>query len=936
MKNLFKILFVFMFSLFAIQNVRADYTINTNVNTSADPLAGQSGIITISAILNLDADYNLASSGITEIIITSTGMINYSGNWDLFLPANCIVTINTGGQIVSNLGAPPCNSIRRIFLGTEIFATCNGNGVHYTFAQVVANGGIFGFLSASADYNAPVCAGGSLTLSATPNGGVAPFSYNWNGPAGYNSHVQNPTINPVVTGTYTVTITDDGNVDATATTTVVTSTGYTPAVALAITAGANPDCAGSSVTFTATPTHGGTAPVYNFTVNNISAQSGSSNTFTTSALVNGDIVKCVMTANNPCQTTPTANSNQITMVRTSGPTGFASNVVICNGMSANIALNASVPGTTFTWTAALASGTVLGYQDCSSNCGTTIADILTGTNHASVAYTVTPAYNGCTGSTFTVSATIGGIPAAPAAITGPKVVCHVLSATYSVPPVPDATSYFWTVPGQINLGGIFSGMIIQSGQGTNSITVSVTAGTVAGNVTCTAGNNCGTGAAAVLAVNKKPFAITAIAGPVSLCGATTAIYSVTQSEGATSYLWTVPSGITVISGAGTTAIRVNVASTFVAGNISASAVNDCGYYQGVVKTVYGKVPTAAASIAGPVNVCGLTDLTYTASGGIGATGYVWTLPAGFTLVSATGASVRVTNTGFTTGSISVQGTNVCGTGAAKTLNLTVAAGNPAVISGPVVTCGITSAVYSIADVAGATSYLWSLPTGATIYSGQNTTSIVASFASPMIGNVTVSANNGCAPSKQTVLAVNVIPPTPGTITGPSVVCGLGTAAYSIAPVNGATGYLWQVTTGMTILTGQGTTGVTVSIGSGFPLGKVKVYAQSACGNSAMQAKSFGACAEPETVNVINENEFTLYPNPANRQFTIELMSDNNGAVAEEVYDVLGNLVMKNMIQINAGNSKIVTDIEQLQNGIYFVRLLDVDSNVLYTHKVVKE
>ncbi len=65
---------------------------------------------------------------------------------------------------------------------------------------------------------------------------------------------------------------------------------------IAITSGTNPACAGSSITFTATPYNGGTTPSYQWKVNGTNAGTNSP-TFTTTALTNGQVVTCVMTSN---------------------------------------------------------------------------------------------------------------------------------------------------------------------------------------------------------------------------------------------------------------------------------------------------------------------------------------------------------------------------------------------------------------------------------------------------------------------------------------------------------------------------------------------------------------------------------------------------------------------------------------------------------------
>jgi gliding motility-associated-like protein len=66
-----------------------------------------------------------------------------------------------------------------------------------------------------------------------------------------------------------------------------------------ITASADEICAGESVSFTATPTNGGTAPSYQWVVND--ANSGSNNpAFSSNSLKNGDSVFCIMTSSLAC------------------------------------------------------------------------------------------------------------------------------------------------------------------------------------------------------------------------------------------------------------------------------------------------------------------------------------------------------------------------------------------------------------------------------------------------------------------------------------------------------------------------------------------------------------------------------------------------------------------------------------------------------------
>ena len=97
------------------------------------------------------------------------------------------------------------------------------------------------------------------------------------------------------------------------------------------------------------------------------------------------------------------------------PTFTATPVTICSGDTATIILTPSVPGTTFTWTAANTAGTVTGFSNCAGSCDSVISQVLTnssirypgsaaGTNGV-VTYTVTATKDGCT-STSTVTATV--------------------------------------------------------------------------------------------------------------------------------------------------------------------------------------------------------------------------------------------------------------------------------------------------------------------------------------------------------------------------------------------------------------------------------------------------------------------------------------------------------------------------------------------------
>jgi predicted CXXCH cytochrome family protein len=133
------------------------------------------------------------------------------------------------------------------------------------------------------------------------------------------------------------------------TTTLVPST---PSVSIA----ANPlgsICPATSVTFTATPTLGGSTPSYQWKLNGSNVGSDSP-TYINASLSNADQVSCVMTSNSPCASPTTATSNTISMsvVSTPAQPGAISGSVNVAESTGGLVYNiAAVPDAdSYTWT----------------------------------------------------------------------------------------------------------------------------------------------------------------------------------------------------------------------------------------------------------------------------------------------------------------------------------------------------------------------------------------------------------------------------------------------------------------------------------------------------------------------------------------------------------------------------------------------------------
>jgi uncharacterized protein (TIGR02145 family) len=190
----------------------------------------------------------------------------------------------------------------------------------------------------------PVCAGTPVNFTAIPvNGGTTP-QYQWkvNGLiAGTNS--PNYSYFPVNGDAITCTLTSDvlcpsGN-PATSIP-VVMAVNPLLAVGISIVTSSNPFCAGSPVTFTATPVNGGISPSYQWNVNGIN--SGINSPVLIYSPANGDVVSCSLLSSETCITGNPAQSTPVTMVV---------NANLPAGITIAASTNPFCPGSPVTFTA---------------------------------------------------------------------------------------------------------------------------------------------------------------------------------------------------------------------------------------------------------------------------------------------------------------------------------------------------------------------------------------------------------------------------------------------------------------------------------------------------------------------------------------------------------------------------------------------------------
>src|SRR5690606_23607528 len=353
-----------------------------------------------------------------------------------------------------------------------------------------------------------------------------------------------------------------------------------------------------------------------------------------------------------------------------------------------------------------------------------------------------------------------------------------------------------------------------------------------------------------------------VSGPKNVCTyigtGIPVTYTITPDPTVSSYTWTLPPNVNVVSGLGTGELTLTFNNAFLTqGNkqLRVRAVNGCGISTMSIYYLVAQLPASLGQISGPNDACGFAgtanEAVYTVAEVDQAESYNWTVPAGATIQSGQGTNtIAVTFDGsYATGAISVNATNNCGTSntrsivVTRTLPLT-----PGLIAGSTNVCMFMPSAANPAGVpvtysvvrSGDNTYDWTLPAGVNLLSQQQTAThdeievlFTGAFAG---GQISVVATNNCGTSATPrTLALSML--NPGTPSAIDVVnlqsCPNRQYTYTLTtmPAN-ATSVIWTVPAGGTILSGQGTQSITVEYDGSGIAGNVTATANNGCGNSA--------------------------------------------------------------------------------------------------------
>jgi hypothetical protein len=663
----------------------------------------------------------------------------------------------------------------------------------------------------------PICLGNSVTLLTTATGDA--ISYSWTSvPAGFTSALAGPSVTPLVSTDYTVTVTDANGF--TATDNIRVNVNPTPSVTNMT---ATAICSGG--TFTATPANGtnGTVPAgttYSWSAPTASGITGTA-AGTNAASISGTLTNTTNAPVNVVYTvTPTSGSctgSTFTVTVTVNPEPAVNNMTataICSGgtFTATPAngTNGIVPaGTTYSWSAPIASGIT---GTASGTNAASISGTLTNTTNApiNVVYTVTPTSGSCTGSTFTVTVTVNPEPAvnnmtATAICSGGTFTATPANGTNGI--VPAGTTYSWSAPTVAGITGTASGTNAASISGTLTNTTNAPVNVVY-TVTPTSGSCTGTPFTVSVTVNPIPVATaTPLTQPVCSEGITS--IALTSNVAGTTFAWTIadsPAGsITgATAGTGGTIAQTLVNTTPLPATLTYTVTptaNGCdGAPVNVVITVNPK-PTLSGTLTPPA-ICSNTLFSYAPTSATPGTTFNWSRASilGITPVANSGTgNPNETLLNLTASPINVTYVyTLTANGCTNVQNVVVS-----VLPFPTLSSSLSATVcsnspfaYTPTSTLSGVTFNWSralvagISNVAATGSGNINETLVNTTASPIIVPYVFTLTIGSCTNTQTVNVT--VKPTPelSSTLAPPAICSNTAFSYSATSATAGTTFQW--------------------------------------------------------------------------------------------------------------------------------------------------
>ena len=633
-----------------------------------------------------------------------------------------------------------------------------------------------------------LCVSSTLTLTGSAtNGPITAWSWSVNPSAGVtfipNSTTQTVTTTFTTSGVYNFTLTaTNGSGNGTSVQTVTVVPSVVPSISLTVVP-TGTVCSGTSVCFTATPTNGGTTPVYQWQVNGVNTGTNSP-TFCSTTLSNNDIVGVILTSNAQCVSPSTVTATytaQVVPIVTPS-VSISPSATICAGQTVNFTATPTNGGSSpsFQWAV---NGVITGTNSPNFSSSTLTSGNVVTVTLTSNATCVNPA-TASNSITITVTSTVSpSVSIAPGAT-----ICAGQTVNFTATPTNGGTTpvYQWAVSG-VNTGSNspnFSSSTLTNG---NVITLTMTS-----NAACVSPSVAVSNSITVVVTPTVAPSVTLSVNPGNpICAGSNVCFTVTSTNGGSTptFQWQVNS---VNTGSNTPTFCSNTLNNndIVSVMLTSNAVCATPSTATSTYTIQVSAPVTPSVVItpNPPTACVGGNITFTAapSNGGSTPVYQWqvngvnagTNSSNFTLSPAVaGDIVHVTmtsNAGCVSTNTAISNSETVTISPAPTLT---------VVQGNTVVCPNSPDQIIIGGPTG-TSYTWSPSAG---LNATNSNTVIATQSG--LGNYTyyVTATlNGCSVRDSVILTVSsFIVATAGP---PRTICAGQTAQLS---VTGGTKWLWQ-------------------------------------------------------------------------------------------------------------------------------------------------
>ena len=588
----------------------------------------------------------------------------------------------------------------------------------------------------TANNNGPLCSGSALNLTGGPEGMT---SYSWTGPDGFTSLLQNPSLSAItelMSGIYTLSVTDANGCTTTASTTAVVNA--LPVV------GAGSDMTipnGTSTSIDATVT--GTGPfTYSWSPSgqliNALIEDPATTILTTSTVFTLIATSTVTSCFNTDEMTITISGGQLSAVSSAVPQ------TSCAGEDVQLSVLASggLGSYTYSWTS-IPSGFT------SSVVNPVVNPVVSTTYYVAV-------FDGFTTVNSQVVVTVNPLPPTPSiSASGPTAFCAGgnVTLTSSV-----GTGYIWS-----------------TGTTTESINVNLS-GSYSVKVKNSFGCESAPSAVSIVTVNALPVAPTVTAsGPTAFCaGGSVTLTSIAESG----YLWS--------TGETTQNINVTLSGSYSVRGISASGCSGASSVSTIVTV--NVLPPVTANNNGPL--CSGSALNLT-GGPEGMTSYSWTGPDGFISLSQNPSLSASTDLMSGLYTLTVTDANGC-TKTASTIAVVntlpvVGAGSDMIIPN-----GTSTSIDATVTGTGPFTYSWS-PSGQLVNAFIEDPATTILTTSTVFTLIATSTATSCFNSDEMTITVNGAPLSAITTAVPETSCAGDDVQLSVLASGGSGSYTYSWT-----------------------------------------------------------------------------------------------------------------------------------------------